>query len=330
MSPAVSFFRHKGALVGLLLLIAGVIPAFASSPEVDAAEHLLLHGHADQAIVALRGITQVHPRNGEAHLLLCRAFYSEGLINLAVPECEAALTAGLDHSSEAQDWMGRVYGAQAEQAGPITGLKLAFRVKSAFETAVQLDPHNASAVDDLGEYYVDAPAIVGGGLSKAKNLVARSTSSLPQSAHRLQAMAAVKDGDYGTAEREFRAAATVTNRPDAWVDLAGFYARRKQNGQAVDAVEHAASLDHDHDSTMVYAAEKLMQYHLRPDLSEQYLRTYIQGDHQSDLEPVFKAETLLARLLAQQGDRAAARTELNQALSLASNYSPAQKALHSL
>src|SRR6202007_968143 len=114
----------------------------------------------------LKQIVAAGPSNGQAHLLLCRAYYAQSMASAAASECTAALRT-LANDSSAQDWAGRAYGMQANGAGPIKGLRLAIKVRNAFEAAVRIDPLHGDAVNDLSEYYIQAPSIVGGGLDKA-------------------------------------------------------------------------------------------------------------------------------------------------------------------
>src|SRR5580698_190709 len=198
-------------LRGLLLtgiLSASALPCFSADTATSqraASERALMQGRVDEAIAGLRPIVAANPQDGQAHLLLCRAFYAEELPEPAVSECEAALIS-LDKNSAAQDWMGRAYGIKASHSGPIAGYKLAGKVRIAFEAAVNLDPGNGDAVDDLSEYYVGAPAIVGGGTDKALALASRVEAQLPEQAHRTRGLAAEKNKDYATAEHEFQAA----------------------------------------------------------------------------------------------------------------------------
>ncbi len=64
--------------------------------------------------------------------------------------------------------MGRSYGEKAEHSGLLAAVKLAKRVREEFETAVRLDPNNVEARADLAEFYMEAPAIMGGGRDKAE------------------------------------------------------------------------------------------------------------------------------------------------------------------
>ena len=79
--------------------------------------------------------------------------------------------------------------------GPLAGFGLARKVRSSFELAVQLDPANLAALSDLGEYYVAAPSIVGGGDDKARALAARMMPQSPAAAHRLLARLAESNKD---------------------------------------------------------------------------------------------------------------------------------------
>src|SRR5262249_6727021 len=158
----------------------------------------------------------------------------------------------------------------------------------AFEAAVRLNPLNASAVDDLSEYYIQAPSIVGGGLDKAALLADRSQPQLPQSAHRTRAMAAEKQKDYDTAEREFRAATAVANLPDAWADLGAFYSRHSQPDKAVDALRRSIALNRANDASLVDAATTLTEMNREPRLAERAFRDYLASHSKSDAAPAFR------------------------------------------
>jgi tetratricopeptide (TPR) repeat protein len=314
------------ALVALPSTSRAADPSPAPSQALPSATAALLAGHSDAAVAQLKQIITADPGNGQAHLLLCRAFYAQSLAAPAVSECTAALRT-LSNDSSAQDWAGRAYGMQADNAGPITGLRLAFKVRNAFEAAVRLDPNNGSAVNDLSEYYIDAPSIVGGGFDKAARLADDSQSRLPQNAHRIRALAAEKQKDYGTAEREFRSATAVANQPNAWADLGAFYARRSQPDQAVEALRRAIAIDRTHTSSTVDAATTLTEIDREPRLAERTLRSYLASSNRSDAAPAFKVHVALAKLLRDEGNVPEAKIELQHSLELASGYAPARREL---
>ncbi len=70
-------------------------------------------------------------------------------------------------------WLGREYGRKAGDSNPLSAAGMARKAKNEFERAVQLDPANVQARVDLSEYYIEAPAIMGGGLDKARAQAAK-------------------------------------------------------------------------------------------------------------------------------------------------------------
>ena len=317
----------------VLALSVLALPSASHAADLPSASVTLLSGHADAAVTQLKQILATTPANdpssGQAHLLLCRAYYAQSLAAPAAAECTAALRT-LAADSSAQDWAGRAFGMQAENAGPIAGLRLAFKVRNAFEAAVRLDPSNGTAVNDLSEYYIDAPSIVGGGFVKASRLADQAQPQLPQNAHRIRALAAERQKDYSTAEREFRAAASVADQPNAWADLGAYYARRSQPDQAVEALRHAIALDRAHTSTLVDAATTLTEIDREPRLAERAFRSYLASSSKSDAAPAFKVHVALAKLLRDEGNTTEAKIELEHSLELASGYAPARRELASI
>jgi tetratricopeptide (TPR) repeat protein len=288
-----------------------------------------MQGRIDEAVATSQRIVSANPKDGQAYLLLCRSYYAEDQLDEAIDACENAVQA-LPRSSDAQDWLGRAYGMKADHAGPITGFTLARKVKVAFETAVELDPGNGAAVHDLGEFYVEAPSVIGGGEDKAVALADHAAAQLPQEAHWIRARAAEERKDYGTAEREFKAAVAVANHPDAWVDLGAFYRRRSQKDKAVDALKQSLAIDQAKDASIVDAASLLDKMHREPQLAQQALRQYLGSNAKNDAAPAIKVHVMLGKLLVGTGDKTGAKIEFDKSLEMASNYAPAKQALQKL
>ncbi len=323
------FSRAARGAILLACFASGTGSYAIAFADLHASEQDLLGGRADQAIAGLRSAIGREPANGAAHLLLCRTYLSELRGAEAAAECKAALNGGLAGDSTAQDWAGRAFGMQAERAGPIAGLKLAGQVRNAFQTAYRLDPRNPAAANDLGEFYIDAPFIVGGGVDKAAALADSIQPNLPAVAHRLRALMADKRGDPASAEREFQAATQVFQSPGAFVDLACFYVRQKQTEKGVAAARRAVTQDRELDANVVEAASTLGDVHQTAQAVD-VLRRYLAHGQQSDQAPAFRVHTLLGELLLKQGDPGSARKEFQQALALAADYAPARKGLESL
>lgn len=304
-------------------------PATAALRPLAGAERALLEGRADAAAATLHTVLATSPANATAHLLLCRVWLSEEHASEAADECRAALADGLGKDSAAQDWTGRALGRKAEHAGLLAGMKLAFQVRSAFETAVSLNPNSEAACVDLGEFYTSAPAIVGGGNTRALALASRIEPNLPAVSHRIRAMAAEKDKDLATAEREFNAEVAVAHAAGAMVDLAAFYARHHHDAQAIATARQILAADRVVDANVFEAAGVLDDTH-QTDLAVAAMRSYLAHGVRSDAAPAFRVLTALAAIEARTGAKDRARTDLQQALALASQYGPAQKGLEAL
>jgi tetratricopeptide (TPR) repeat protein len=193
-------------------------------------------------------------------------------------------------------------------------------VQANFARAAELDPANVAALNDLGEYYVAAPFIVGGGDDKARALAARMMPRFPSAAHRLLARLAESNKDVTAAESEFKLAVAAQKSPEAWIDLAHFYQSHSRPDDALAAVKSAIAADRAHDAALVDAASILSNAHLDPELAEHCLRDYLASSAKSDAAPAFKVHLQLSRLLEARGDDAEAHREILTAATLAPGF----------
>jgi len=294
------------------------------------AESLLKQGRVDEAAAMLNQVLAADSKDARAHQLLCRVYYAQDIADSAVKECEQATQ--LDSAnSDSQMWLGRAYGLKASQVNMLNAFTLAKKVHVAFERAIQLNPANVTAMDDLGHYYVDAPAIVGGGVDKAQALAQKLMVRSPAKGHKLLAMIARKNKDMTTAESEFKAAVAASGKtPDTWVDLGLFYQQQSQYDKAVAALQSSIEVNRTKNASLVDAASILTDMHRQLDLAERLLRDYLASPAKSEDAPAFKVHEQLGDLLKMRGDSSAARREYVAAAALASNYGPARKAVQGM
>jgi hypothetical protein len=290
----------------------------------------LMEGRVDDAANLLRSTLAANPADATAHQLLCRVFYAENDAEGAIHQCELAATSAGNNTQASDDqlWLGRAYGMKARHAGPIAGFMLARKVEASFARAVELNPANVAALSDLGEYYVAAPFVVGGGDEKATALAARMMPRFPAAAHRLLARLADSENDPATAEAEFKRAVGVQGAPEAWIDLAQFYQSHSRPDDALAAIKSGLAADRTHGPVLVDAASILTAANRAPDLAERCLRTYLASPAKSDEAPAFKVHLQLSRLLAAHGNSRDATREAEAAAALAPtfarNANPAQ------
>jgi tetratricopeptide (TPR) repeat protein len=312
-------------LLSSLLLLFSALPILADTTQANS---LLQQGRVDEATTVLHELLSTQPQDATAHQLLCRVNYAQDMADNAIRECELAVS-NAPSSSDNQMWLARAYGFKASHANPIAALSLAIKVRTAFERAVQLDPENIHAMDDLGEFYVAAPSLIGGGFDKAQALAAKMQPHFPSEAHRLLALVAEKKKNDAAAESEFSNAVAAGKTPDAYIDLGHFYQRHNKPDKMFEALQAAIAADHRKGPALVDAASILTDANRSPDLAETLLRAYLASPAKTDDAPAFRVHVQLGNLLAHRGDTAGAHREYAAALVLASNYAPARKAMQS-
>ena len=316
----------------LALGLVFAVPLAAQKPPADvpaagsvlaknsSAYQALQDGRVDDAATLLRAALTANPADSGAHQLLCRVYYAQDVADEAIRQCELAVSspaADKEQASDNQLWLGRAYGMKASHAGPFSGFKLARKVESSFAKAVELNPSSVAALNDLGEFDVSAPSIVGGGNDKAHALADRMMPRFPGSAHLLLARIAQANHDVKLAESEFKQEVAIQKSPAAWVDLAQFYQSHGRADDAVAAVKSALVADHNHGPAMVDAATILMELNREPELAERCLRDYLASHAKSDAAPAFKVHLKLSKLLAGRGDTQGAAREVDAAAALA-------------
>src|SRR5262249_36397564 len=129
--------------------------------------------------------------------------------------------------SELYHWLGRVYGRRAELANVFSAPGLASKTRQMFERAVQLDSNNRDALDDLFDYYLEAPGFLGGGISKAEDVAKRIAKLDEAQGQFIQAQINEKRSEYQAAEEHLRRAAELAPREAGRIlDLAVYLAKR--------------------------------------------------------------------------------------------------------
>jgi tetratricopeptide (TPR) repeat protein len=264
-------------------------------------------------------------KDASAHNLLCRAYYAEEHVDEAIHECEAAVSAE-PGNARYQLWLGRAYGLKAGRASAFSAFGLAKKFRSSLEKAVQLDPHSADALSDLGDFYMEAPGIVGGGLDKANGIAQRLLAIDAPRGHRLLGEIAEKQKNYPLALREYTAAATGAHAAAGFVDIGAYYKHRGDKAQVMAAVKNAVAADKTRDYSVADAAGLLVETGQASKMAQQLYRNYLDGPSRSEDAPAFRVYTQLGRSLANGGDAAGAQKAYAAALALAKNFTPAQKA----
>jgi tetratricopeptide (TPR) repeat protein len=311
------------------ILVLALFAAAVATAD-DSAPALLAAGRADDAITTLHSKINSSPNDAEAHNLLCRAYYSMADWDRGISACEKAVALE-PNNSRYHMWLGRIYGEKADGSGLFSAASLAGKVRTEFETAVRLDSNNVDARSDLGEFYLEAPGIVGGGRDKAE-AQARALAALDSvKADYLRGRIAEKKKDLAGAEKEYRAAIEASHGSAlTWFNLALFFRHQERWDEMEDAIQHAVSAQVDRPEIIMESGEVLLRSGRNYPAAVQYLRRYLALSSKVEEAPAFKAHYLLGTALEKQGDKQGAAQEYRAALSLARNFSRAQQALDRL
>jgi len=150
------------------LIIFSCSPVHAVEPSTSA---LIEQGHYLRAQAILTERLKANPADARSYCDMSKV--SEGFQrwNDAIEQAEKAVS--LDHkNSEYQAALADAIGAKlsGQQLGIFARAALARRFKAEAELALQADPNNVDANEDLMEFYLDAPGFVGGDKKKAAEL----------------------------------------------------------------------------------------------------------------------------------------------------------------
>jgi tetratricopeptide (TPR) repeat protein len=295
------------------------------------------------------------PADALALFYLGRSYYERRQPMPAIERLQRAV-ARAPGRSDFHDWLGRAYGIAAQRAPVVRQLGLAVKARQEFERAVELDPANADALEDLIEFQIQAPAFLGGSLAKARVHAAelerrdplRGWLARAEILRRQPARPAGSAGPAGApgstgsagsagqtgapaAERELRAAAAeFPGDPRPRLALAAAYEQAGRLEQAGDEIEAALRLDPDNTEAHNALARVAAASGRRLARAEELLTRDLQRLPPGDDAGLADCHYALGALLERQGDRGQAREHYQEALRLDPGSAAAQAALRRL
>lgn len=208
----------------LVTLLGARLVISSPAPSIEVAETLFSAGKYSEAIDKLLAAHDLAPQDAAIYYWLERSYYEEQNYEQAIVYGEKAVKTS-SPNSEYYRWLGRAYGAKAEQAHSFF---LARKVKKAFETAVDLAPRNIAARRDLIQYLVEAPWVVGGDKDKAKQHIEFISTINPLQARLAQAALFATEKKWKQAELEYLA--VLDHQPvevEPYMEAADFFEGRR-------------------------------------------------------------------------------------------------------
>jgi tetratricopeptide (TPR) repeat protein len=314
--------RGLPVLLGLFALLAGI--AAAADPASPA--ELLSVGRVDDAIRVLKDQVRAAP-DAQAYNLLTRAYFYMEHWDDAAAAAERAATLQ-PASSDYQLWLARAVGEKAAHSNFVTAVRMVPKIRGGFERAVQLNSSNSEARTDLAEFYMEAPAFLGGGKDKALAQAEALNLLDAAASHWVKARLAERGKQFETAEQEYRAAVAASPHAGGrWLDLAGFYRSRGRFDQMEDTVNQAVSADAGTSTVPYEAAMLLFQAGRNFPGAITLLQKYLASASQPEAAPAYLAHYLLGQILEKQGNLQSAASEYRASVALARDFDKARSAL---
>lgn len=219
----------------ILLLLSGPAAAetgpAAGVPEADVLQQAVRLFHAQEVEAAeelLLAAGKEQPENAKAAFYLGRVYLERGRSKAAVEALERATR--LDpESSDYQFWLAEALVARIGEVAFFFKLRVAKRMRKAYEKAVELDPENLEARVAVARYHSEAPPAAGGSAERAATELAEIERRDPALAHVTRGLIHERLGRAEAVEGELRAA--VEADPGSvlgWRELGLFFQRRER------------------------------------------------------------------------------------------------------
>jgi tetratricopeptide (TPR) repeat protein len=301
---------HTLKAIGLSLLL---VAAGARAATVQQAETLLV-AKDPGAAAAIASLLKAEPRNADAWILQARLLLQKGDDAKAVDAARKAVDFGPDNA-RAYYWLGNAYGTRIGRVGMLSQAMMAPKLRDAFERAVELDPDLHDARSSLVEYYLQAPAIAGGSVDKARAQAAELARRDPPRGHYARGRLATHDGDAAAATQAFVAAYQARPENKTYRMAAGLaYQQDKQWAKAFELF--SAWTEEDPSATAAWyqtGRTAAMSGQYLPE-GEHALRRFLALPAAAGQPPKQHAWYRLGQVQAQAGDKDAARTSFEQAI----------------
>jgi len=276
-----------------ILFLALAFNTLLAAPDYKQALRLYNRTEYDASLQILLRIPQP---SASALLLIGQNYFMMGDLNRAAEFFQQAVTSD-PNSSANYLWLGRAYARQAEAASMFNALGLATKCRQNLEKAVELDHKNLEAANDLFEFYLEAPAFLGGGLEKAVRLADQIAALDAAEGQYSQARIAEKKKDSAHAEIHLRRAMELApHQVGRAIDLAKFLAKQGRFEESENAFRVAEKVD-PHAPKILYArAEAYIGAHRNVSAAKQLLEKYLSAKLTPDDPPRAGARKLLLQV----------------------------------
>jgi tetratricopeptide (TPR) repeat protein len=272
----------------VILCLLASVGLFGQDPLIRA-EELYQKTDYKASLEVLGGLKS----DGAVELLIGKNYFMLGEYKKATDALQMAFSLK-PRSSVCAHWLGRAFGRRAETSNWFLAPGYASKARQYFEQAVALDPSNGEAENDLFDYYLEAPGILGGGYDKAEAVAAHIAKRNPAEGAFAQAQLADRRKQYDTAEEQLRRAMQLAPRSVGRIlDLAKYLAKRGRYQESEATFEEAERLAPNEPRILFAWANTYVQEKRNLGKARDLLIKYLQSDLSPDDPPRQAAEKLL-------------------------------------
>jgi tetratricopeptide (TPR) repeat protein len=323
---------YKALLAGTFCLLVCQMPIAAQdASSLDAAESAYEHGDYHKAIDLLKEAASKEPGNGAIQLLLTKTYLEAHQYDEAISSGEKAVAID-PKNSEYHQWLGESYGGKADHATMLSAYSWARKTQKEFETAVELNPKNFDADQDLIEYDCTAPSIVGGGEDKAQPVMQKVMSLDPAEGHFAAGVCKAVKKDYAAADVEYaKALESKPKTADRIYDIGDYFLQRGQGDKLLEVAAAGEAVAPKDPRGMYYQAVGwILKGDKLPEAQTQ-LQGYLAAlPLRSTYPRAWDAHYWMGRLYEAQKNTAGAKNEYQEALKLNPKFKKAEEALKQL
>jgi tetratricopeptide (TPR) repeat protein len=247
-----------------------------------------------QASLAL--LRQSGPAVAAVYCLEGQNYFMLGDFKKATDAFEKALAAE-PSDSEYAHWLGRGYGRRAETSNLLLAPRYASKARQYFEKAVALDPNNGEALNDLFDYYLEAPGFLGGGYDKAEQVAKRIAAHNEAEGHFAEAQLADRRKQFDSAEEQLRRAMELAPRQVGRViDLAKYLAKHGRIQESEATFDRAERIAPNSPQVEFARARVYVDQKRNLDKARELLKKYLESQLTPDDPSREQAEKLLRQI----------------------------------
>jgi tetratricopeptide (TPR) repeat protein len=279
------------AALQMLSLTSGLL--FADPAVLDQAGKL--YRHTDYA-AAIRLLSETKDKDPAVNEMLGQCYLMTGDYKKATDYLERAVGAEPGNSLYLT-WLGRIYGRRAETSFALNAMGWASKARASLEKAVQIDASNWDAVDDLFDFYLQAPGFMGGGLDRAEKMAEIVARRDPAEGAYDRARIAESRKQLGPAEQYLkRATVLAPHQVSRLLELAKFLARHGRYEESDRTFVQAEKVAPDTPKVLFAEASTYLKSNRNVDAARELLKRYLNSSTLTpDDPPKSEAERLLRK-----------------------------------